>query len=403
MQHNRRDILLDVTRLVSRSWTGRQSTGIDRVCYAYLRHYRDRSLAVIQHRGVVRVLGPRRSETLFRMLLGPSKGFRAKFTAWAPAALFGVSQPRGLHGLTYINVSHTDFDLPEHFDWVRVNKLRSIYFVHDLIPVRCPQLSRPHAVARHTGRVRSALCNADQIIVASQTVADDLSAYANAENLPAPPIAVSHISGERFSPIKHSAKQSPFFLCVGTIEPRKNHRLLLDVWNKLTSDMGRSAPQLLIVGQPGPRTGEILAAAASQPNIEFLGHCSDEELAVLMNDCTALLMPSQAEGFGLPVVEALELGTNVIASDSAIFREITQGMAQLIDPVDVDAWSHAIARLAREHRSGAWNGAAKTERAKRFSPPTWDAHFAKVDRAILAHSAAATLKSDAACESSLAA
>ena len=68
-----RAVLLDVTRLVSRSWTARQSSGIDRVCYAYLKHFRPRALAVVQHRGVVRVFDARRSERLFDLLLGPDQ------------------------------------------------------------------------------------------------------------------------------------------------------------------------------------------------------------------------------------------------------------------------------------------------------------------------------------------
>ena len=337
------------------------------------------------------------------MLLGPSKGFRAKFAAWAPAALLGARQPHGIRGLTYINVSHTDFDLPDHFSWVAKNALRSVYFIHDLIPIRYPELSRPRAVARHTRRVRLALCNADQIITGSQTVADDLAAYAAKEALPAAHITVSSIAGEGFSPVKQANERPPYFICVGTIEPRKNHRFLFDVWDQLALLLGGATPRLVMVGQTGPMTGGILSRLASHSHIELRGRCSDEELADLMNDCTALLMPSLAEGFGLPVTEALALGTRVIASDTAVFHEISQGMAQLIDPSDADAWANTIAQLALEPHSSASDEQARTDRAARFFPPTWGAHFTAIDRAIAPPQSRPALKSNAACESSLAA
>ncbi len=407
MQHKQRGILLDVTRLIARSWTGRHATGIDRVCHAYLRQFRDRSLAVVQHRGIVRVLGPRRSDALFDMLLAPSPGFRARFTAWAPAALLGPRQPDDIRGLTYINVSHTDFDLPQHFEWVRRNALQSVYFIHDLIPILHPEMSRPQAVDRHTGRVRGALVHGDQIIAGSNAVAADIRDYAAQSALPTPPITISHIAGEQFAPTAPLAPPiapsptAPYFLCVGTIEPRKNHRLLFDVWCKLASQLGAATPRLIIVGQTGPMTGDIASQAAAHSHIEMRPSCTDQELAALMSNCTGLLMPSIAEGYGLPVVEALTLGTPVIASDLTVFREIGQGAAQLIAPTDVGAWASAIVNLAEA--SSSLSAAERKRRAERFIQPTWEAHFDPIERAIAASSSRSTLKSDAACESSLAA
>lgn len=389
-----RDILIDVTRLVSRSWTGRQPTGIDRVCYAYLRHYRQRALAVVQHRGVVRVLGPKQSDQLFELLLGPAQGFRSRLIAFASRALAVPLAGNRLSGMTYFNVSHTDFDLEQHHDWARRWGVRTVYFIHDLIPVLHPELTRPRAVRRHDGRLRSALRHADGLIVSSQSVADDLASFAEGERLSLPSVVVAPIAGEAFPKVTQARSETePYFLCVGTIEPRKNHRLLLKVWSEIAKRRDIRAPKLVLVGQHGPLTGDILAPLHTDPalagHVELRSRCTDEELAELITSARALLMPTLAEGYGLPLVEALQMGTPVIASDIAIFREIGQGLPLLLDPSDADAWAAAIL----DHASGSGSN------SQPFNAPSWAEHFIAVESWIESR----RLKSAAACESSLAA
>ncbi|BDI61788.1 glycosyltransferase family 4 protein [Qipengyuania nanhaisediminis] len=402
MRESLRPVLIDVTRLVSRSWTRRRSTGIDRVCYAYLRQYRHRALAVVQHRGMIRVLGYRRSDQLFDMLLAPSRGFRAKFAAWFPAAFFGPAPAIDLAGLTYLNVSHTDFDLTEQIDWIERNRLRPVYFVHDLIPILRPDLSRPHAVARHQGRVRRALRHAEVIVVASQVVARDLAAYARSHSLRLPRIVIAPLAGQDLfaQPAGKTAarrEDRPHFVCVGTIEPRKNHALLLDVWTELADRLGDDTPVLTIAGQTGPMTGTILdplrKRAGLSRHVSVRHDCRDAELAGLVANASALLFPSLAEGFGLPLVEGLAAGTPVIASDIPIFREIGQGCAQLIDPGNPAAWRDAICAAAGIPVCHDTRAA----RADAFAAPSWADHFELVEAAIMPGG----LKTASACESSL--
>lgn len=394
MPSDRREYLLDVTRLISRSWTGRQSTGIDRVCIAYLKHFHDRAHAVVQHRGVIRVLDAPQSDALFELLMGPSRGFRLAFARALPAMLRADGVLCAGEGQTYLNVSHTDFDLPQHWAWVSGSGVRSMYFIHDLIPILTPEFSRPHAVARHLGRVRMALRHADQLVTSSRVVAADLANFAANEGITAPPIAVSPIAGQ--APIKRStgspSGQPPYFLCVGTIEPRKNHALLFDVWRKLIAKRAEMAPRLVCVGQAGPMTGDILTALDRHRElrdfVDLKSACSDQSLSTLMANASALLMPSRAEGYGLPVVEALQAGTPVIASDLAIFREIGRGLLRLLPCDDVDGWSEAILTCAMQEKQPI-----------RFQAPDWSSHFAALEAAI----GSTGLPSDSPCESNLAA
>ena len=182
-----RPYLLDVTRLVARSWTGRRATGIDRVCLAYLRHFRTKARAVVQYRGVVRALPVAQSDMLFDMLEGSDARFRRELMRITPATLFSRSTNPAVAGATYINCSHTDFDLAGHSRWVNANSLRPVYFLHDLIPITHPELCRPVAVRRHLQRLLSALRMASGIIVNSQSTAEELRRFAqDRAEIPAP-------------------------------------------------------------------------------------------------------------------------------------------------------------------------------------------------------------------------
>jgi len=378
-------VLLDVTRLIATRWSGHHPNGIDRVCYAYLRHFRHNAFAVAQHKGAIKTLNRERSDTLFDLLLCDEPRFRTKLLKAAPYLLLSPEPAGGIDGLPYVNVSHTDFDLEAHFNWVQRHNLHSTYLIHDLIPIIHPHFSRPHAVARHAGRVQSALRFADQIIVSTKAVANDLKAYAIAQGLPQiDPIIAPLASGSLNHHLPNAQPiASPYFVCLGTIEPRKNHELLIQTWRKLIAKLGPDTPKLILIGKAGPMTGDILDPlnqdALLNGVIEWRPDCPDHELAPLLAHAKALLFPSMAEGCGLPLVEALEIGTKVIASDIAAFREIGQNVPEFLPPDNVRLWANAILDCI-DDKSNATDHGETTP----FIAPHWHDHFALVDEALKA-------------------
>jgi len=386
------DIFLDVTRLVSRAWTRRRSTGIDRVCEAYCRHLRSRARAVVQHRGIVRVLDQRNSRRLFEMLLEPGERFRLEALRFASLTLPLAPSRIDGEGALYINTSHTDFDLPAHHRWVERCNLRAIYFLHDLIPLTHPRLTSAHAVKRHLGRVRGAIWHGAGVIVNTRATEAELRRFANKRGLALPPVAVAPLAGGRVCDVSSAPLvkmvssndamadgDAPYFVCLGTIERRKNYRMLLRVWAKLSETFGEACPKLVIIGQEGRKAEEIFAAYNANPDlanhVTFRTDASDAEAGRLIKGARALLMPSHAEGYGLPVIEALQMGVPVIANDIPSFREIGQGIALLLDINDEAGWKRAIGRFAfaDDERD------RQLEMMGRFSPPTWASHFAILD------------------------
>jgi glycosyltransferase involved in cell wall biosynthesis len=229
--------------------------------------------------------------------------------------------------------------------------------------------------------MRNVLVSAVGLIGNSQATLDDLAAFAEIQGLPMPPSIAAWISGNQVSdPVQPRTLDGPHFITIGTIEGRKNHQLLLDVWRRLVADLGESAPGLLIVGQRGWQADRVFEQLDNlgglQGHIRELRTCDDEELAGWIAGAQALLMPSSAEGFGLPVIEALQLGTPVIASNLPVFREIAGNIPNYADAHDAKAWE----RLVREFTGDSPERSRQLALMQNYHAPDWKQHFAAVER-----------------------
>jgi len=375
-----REFLIDVSRLVWRAWRGGLPTGIDRVCLAYVEHFGSRAHAVVQRRGVQLVLSPSHSDRLFRLLLADKPMRRLSlvmfWTVAGPAAL----RKRTRRGAIYLNVGHTGLNESSLPAWIARHRLRAVYLIHDLIPLTHPQFCRPGEEEKHRRRMENVLISGSGLIGNSGATVDEVAAFARSRELPMPPSIVAWISGHSTTDVRHPRFHSkPYFVTVGTIEGRKNHQLLLDVWRRLLVDLGDHTPELLIVGQRGWQAEGLLKQLDNlgqlQDYVRELGTCEDEELAAWISGARALLMPSFAEGFGLPVVEALRFRTPVIVSDLPVFREIVGDIPTYVDPSDADSWKDWIQAFTGDTPERNRQLARMAE----FRPPEWNEHFAKVE------------------------
>jgi glycosyltransferase involved in cell wall biosynthesis len=380
-------ILLDVSRLVWRSWAGLLPTGIDRTCLAYVAHYRDRAQAVVQRGGFTRILSPALSRALFDTLLDQGKpGIKA--FAWRNCGrLFWDGGKAGqLAGRTYLNVGHTGLDKPGHGQWLQRTGVRPIYFLHDLIPLTHPEYCRPGEPEKHLRRMTALLDHAAGIIGNSK---DTLNAFADFAvgkgNSRTPPTLVAPLGAELAGTSEVNAAQQasgerPYFLMLGTIEGRKNHLLMLNVWAEMARRLGPACPKLVVIGKRGwecEQAVDLLERCdAIRGHVVELPRCDDAELAAYMSDARALVFPSFVEGYGLPLVEALFCGTPVIASDLAVFRELAGQIPDYLSPVDGLGWMRVIEAYSQPESPLR---DAQLARMKGWTAPTWNAHFAKVD------------------------
>jgi len=372
-------LLLDVGRLVWRGWAGRLPTGIDRVCHAYLDRYAGRAHGVIQWKGRRFVLPPADTARLAALLTGDIADRRPRLAAVLARALRRAVRPP-CRGALYLNVGHTGLDDPGLVDWITRHELRAVHLIHDLIPLETPEYCRPGEAARHERRMRHALASASGVIGNSRATLDALDAFGAARGLPRPPAVAAWLAADALPrPAAPVIAERPYFVAVGTIEGRKNHLLLLQLWRALAQRLGETAPRLVLVGQRGWEAADAMAlldrCAALAPLVEERGRCDDAALATLLSGARALLMPSFAEGYGMPVVEAMRLGVPVIASDLAVFREIAGTIPTYLSPLDAVAWERAVLDFAGE------SPARERQRAalRGYRAPDWGTHFAAVE------------------------
>lgn len=296
--------------------------------------------------------------------------------------------------VVYLRASLDRLEREEPVARLKATGARMVVVCHDVIPLDFPEFVRPNAVAQCAARLETVARHADGVVASSAYSAQRLSSLLGRRR---PPTEVAHIGMEAAEPELPEdlppLADEPFFLVISTIEARKNHLLLLQVWRRLVAEQGAAAPKLVIAGKRG---WEAAASCAILDRCEDLsghvyeaGAVPDAALSLLRRKARAVLMPSYVEGFGMPVMEALAAGTPVIASDIPVFREVAGDAAELVDPLDGPGWARAILDF---HKDGSPRLAAARARAARFVPPRWDDYFSSVggfvDR-ILADDAAA--------------
>ena len=143
--------------------------------------------------------------------------------------------------------------------------------------------------------------------------------------------------------------RSPFILGVGTLEPRKNLKTLLQAFGHLPSSLGNKY-QLVLVGKFGWRQSEFkryLHSFPSASRVRLTGYVPEPDLPFLYTAAEMLVFPSFYEGFGLPVLEAMAAGCPVISSDSSSVKELVGSAGLAVNPHSpAEEWGKAISRLA---------------------------------------------------------
>lgn len=377
-------LLIDVSRLVARQWRHRLPTGIDRVALAYVRHFGPRARAVVTLGSQAAVLGASESQRLFGWLLAQADD-RASTLGLLPG-LFNAPMNPPHPGSWFLNTGHTGLHRPGYAAMLARLGVRPLYLVHDLIPISHPQYCRAPERLRHVARMRTALQTGSAIVCNSTATFDGLARFARQQSLPLPPAVVAPLAADtpRLADFAAGLPAAPiavpYFLMIGTIEPRKNHLLMLQVWQRLVERFGARAPKLVLIGQPGWECEHVLRLLERAPELRLHvlqpGRCDDRQLQAWILHARALLFPSFAEGFGLPVLEALRLQVPVIASDLPVFREFAGDLPDYVDPLDARGWQAAIEDYADE---GHRRRARKREALRGFAGPDWPRHFAAVE------------------------
>lgn len=378
-------ILMDVSRMVGRVYDGMLPTGVDRVMLAYMAHYRARARALIIYGGRWMVFSPRLSQHIFSTIASPCRYFRW----WARAiVVWGYLLGWYRKPAVLMNTGHVGLENPSYAKQIRARGWKAVFFLHDLIPLTHREYFLPDAPAKHAKRVHTVLTVGSTVILNSKDAQQKLQQYAAEQGLPVPPSVVAFPAPAALLTPMHTPRPipEPYFLVLSTVEPRKNHLLLLHVWRSMVETRGSDVPKLVIIGQRGwecEQVVDLLERCESLRDVVIeKSRCEDSELSGWLRHAQALLFPTFTEGFGIPLIEALAVRVPVIASNIRVFREIAGDIPEYLDPIDGPGWKQMILDYTATDSA---RRAAQLVRMADYVPPSWDAHFEQVDQFLSKH------------------
>lgn len=401
-------LLLDVSRLVWRAHR-RGPTGIDRVELTYARHFLAGQdvrpvYGVVHILGFIFALSPKTARRFIGDLdrrwsgditLTRGGRFRSVLRIYGHLLVGGWHAGPWLRralrssegAAIYLVVSH--HHLARDYTIRRLRErlgLRTACLIHDLLPLEYPEYFKPGWERRYRRISDNVARLFDGVITVSEATANSFRTYLHTKRrrtLPAVMIQTA-VLGARALPQTRSRASAdgerPYFVVLGTIEPRKNHLLLLNLWARLGATLPQ-LPKLIVIGSRGWENEQIVDMLERSSRLRGLVEehqgLSDAEVGAWLRGARALLLPSFAEGFGLPLAEALTSGVPVICSDIPVFRELGGEVPEYLDPHDLRAWSEAVHDYSRPDSK---RRAAQLERLAHWHVPSWAGHFTAVER-----------------------
>jgi glycosyltransferase involved in cell wall biosynthesis len=337
-------LLIDVSHIAK----GDHGTGIPRVVRetlraAYLRGRNDFDVVAFQREG--NEIFPATSWLEQQGLTLPFEG--------SPAIRKPITFRSG-DRLLMLDSSWAEYDqFAEIFQRARAAHVPITTAIYDLLPITLP----PTDVVSggkiwFEGWVRSAIAASDNLLCISRTIADELIAYMTQHDLGAPGLQVGYWHLGSLPPLSPDQANSdstldaalPYALMVGTIEPRKNHELALNTFERLWQKGSKLS--LAIAGRKGWLLEEFMNRLRNHPalgtTLFLFEDFDDTQIAELYRKASVFLFLSKGEGFGLPLVESASYGTPIICSDIAVFREIADGHATFVKTEDPNALAQDI-------------------------------------------------------------
>lgn len=242
---------------------------------------------------------------------------------------------------------------------VRSHSIPAGLFVHDVIPLRYPELCRPAQIPVFN-RILDSLRQEDLIVVNSQCTKIDFCHYLgwSEDSVHVVPLGADprvfypELELERLTLVrkKYGLPEGPYYLTLHSFAPHKNMAMLVRAHAQYSADRSDPVPLVIAGGKDvaADTVAAVLGLSSGQlEHVRFIGYVDEEDLAALYTGAKAFFFPSLYEGFGLPVVEAMYCGTPVYAADRASLPELIQDPGCLLDPESMEAWTSAF-RIAEE-------------------------------------------------------
>lgn len=275
--------------------------------------------------------------------------------------------------------------LPE----LKSNGIKIAVFIHDIIPITHPQYCHENTMFFFMNYLAAYLQYADIILTSTQSTLDAINTLI--EKLELPPVKGfvtwlgsdfaakrdkdTHISYEA----RTVARKGKYILCVGTIEPRKNHKFLLDAFDKKLADLEIN---LVFAGRIGWNVEDLEQRIQSHPlkdrKLFHLSGQNDASIDFLYRNAYLVAFPTYEEGFGLPMIEAIERNCVLVASNIPVLKEIGRDFCDYFNPYNPDE----LISLVEKYLNSPSVYANKRNNLKNYNSVSWDTVAVKIIHAL---------------------
>lgn len=258
--------------------------------------------------------------------------------------------------------------------------IRIITQIYDLIPLRYPQYMASVTLMKFMEFITAHLTYTDDIIVNTDAVKQDVLKLFEETGIRPKPVHVINLGADFSVGNKSDGEEADekiirklqgrrFILSVGTIEPRKNHKLIVEAYEKRLSALDTD---VVFVGRTGWQMEELTDRIKSNPKFDngiyMFSNVSDATLSELYSMAFMIAFPSYTEGYGLPTIEALIKGVPVVCSDIPVMREVGQKFCEYFPPDDPDAFAGIIEEYVNSEEKYRLK---KKQIAEEYRPPLW--------------------------------
>lgn len=261
--------------------------------------------------------------------------------------------------------SDWSFNIPEKVEKLYGSGRVMVPACYDLIPLLFPEFTPGmEFFDQFNHHYRTVARLAQSVFAISEVSAQSLRDFWEKEGLtrtapavkvvplaaPAPALVPPELGDKDRATLDEIERDGPYVIYVSTVEPRKNHQLLLDIWRELYAERGEKCPKLLVVGMRGWGSEDLIRSAwrmtaSKAGKIVWREGLSDALLMQLYARAAFAVFPSYFEGWGLAATEAAALGKVCVVSNTGALAEATQGKMPSYHPLDFAGWKGEIIRL----------------------------------------------------------
>ena len=258
---------------------------------------------------------------------------------------------------------------------------RFVVLCYDIIPLQFPHYYKESDVAAFRNYYNVAFPLADLVVFTAHAIERDTLAYCKAQRLRINQTCVIPLGADAVfpradaeSPLPAGIERGKYALLVGTIEPRKGHQLIYNVWLRLLAE---GIPQnadfkLVFVGRPGWKVDSLINNLKNDvrlgDSLRLLTSTNDSQLAALYGGAAFCLYPSAYEGYGLPIIESFSRNKALLASTGGAIPEVVAGLSPCLDPRDESLWHSMLAKWITDPAARL---PYEIEIRNRFRPTPW--------------------------------